>query len=278
MYEDKSTVDEIRARFDADVERFSNLETGQVAAIDSPEHMDLLTEAAAACTPGPAAVLDVGCGAGNYTLKLLQRLQSSGQPLPAVTLVDLSLPMLDRAEQRVRAAGVTDVSVEQGDVREIDLGDRRFDIVLAAQCLHHLRGAAEWEAVFANVFRALRPGGGFWIADQVEHEHPAVRDMMWQRWGNYLVGQQDEAYCDKVMAYVEREDTPRSLAYQMQLMQCVGFTHVDVLLKRSRFASFGGIKPPPRCPIHGARGAARATARPAADDSASPPPTGPAPA
>ncbi|MGI6419673.1 MAG: hypothetical protein ACOX1P_28900 [Thermoguttaceae bacterium] len=33
---EKSTVDEIRQRFDADVERFSNLETGQSATIDAP--------------------------------------------------------------------------------------------------------------------------------------------------------------------------------------------------------------------------------------------------
>src|SRR5687768_11443821 len=32
----KSTVDEIRRRFDADVERFSNLETGQSATLDAP--------------------------------------------------------------------------------------------------------------------------------------------------------------------------------------------------------------------------------------------------
>jgi tRNA (cmo5U34)-methyltransferase len=31
--EDKSTIEEIRQRFDGDVERFSNLETGQSATI-----------------------------------------------------------------------------------------------------------------------------------------------------------------------------------------------------------------------------------------------------
>jgi len=77
----KSSVDDIRRRFDGDVERFSNLETGQSATIDAPLALELVTEAAAATTPGARAVLDVGCGAGNYTLKLLQRLpDSSGCP------------------------------------------------------------------------------------------------------------------------------------------------------------------------------------------------------
>lgn len=67
----KSSVDEIRRRFDADVERFSNLQTGQSATVDAPLAMSLVAEAAAAVTPHARHVLDVGCGAGNYTLKLL---------------------------------------------------------------------------------------------------------------------------------------------------------------------------------------------------------------
>ena len=43
----KSSVDDIRRRFDADVERFSNLDTGQSATVDAPLAMAL---AAAATT------------------------------------------------------------------------------------------------------------------------------------------------------------------------------------------------------------------------------------
>ncbi len=62
----KSTVEEIRQRFDSEVERFSNLETGQSATIDSPLAMSLIAEIAAAVTAHATSVLDVGCGAGNY--------------------------------------------------------------------------------------------------------------------------------------------------------------------------------------------------------------------
>jgi len=70
----KSTVDEIRKRFDNDVERFSTLETGQSTTIDAPLSMELIVEAAAHITPAASSLLDVGCGAGNYTLKLLRKL------------------------------------------------------------------------------------------------------------------------------------------------------------------------------------------------------------
>src|ERR687886_144422 len=86
----KSTVDQIRQRFDADVERFSNLETGQSATVDAPLVLELVAEAAATHNPDAERALDLGCGAGNYSLKLLQHL-----PALSLDLVDLSRPMLD---------------------------------------------------------------------------------------------------------------------------------------------------------------------------------------
>src|SRR5262245_55038610 len=150
----KSSVDEIRRRFDADVERFSNLDTGQSATVDAPLAMALVAQAAAATTPHARHVLDLGCGAGNYTLKLLEHL-----PNLDVTLIDLSRPMLDRATERVGKVTADAVTAIQGDVREVELGADRFDIVLAAAVLHHLRTDDEWRAVFAALYRALRPGG-----------------------------------------------------------------------------------------------------------------------
>src|SRR6476469_2422130 len=141
----KSTVEEIRQRFDADVERVSNLETGQSATVDAPLALALVAEAAAVSTPHARHVLDVGCGAGNYTLKLLERL-----PGLDATLIDLSRAMLDRARERVAAARARAVTPLQGDVRELPLPEAGFDVILAAAVLHHLRTDAEWEAVFSK--------------------------------------------------------------------------------------------------------------------------------
>ncbi len=156
----KSTVDEIRQRFDSDVERFSNLETGQSATVDAPLAMSLVAEAAAVTTPQARQVLDVGCGAGNYTLKLLERI-----PNLDVTLIDLSRPMLDRAAERVGRATTGIVTTVQGDIREVELGDQKFDIILASAVLHHLRTDSEWRDVFAAFHRKLiavrRPALGF---------------------------------------------------------------------------------------------------------------------
>jgi tRNA (cmo5U34)-methyltransferase len=233
----KSTVDEIRERFDRDVERFSNLETGQSSTVDAAFALDLVAETAAAVTPGARHVIDVGCGAGNYTLKLLQQL-----PGLDATLIDLSRPMLDRAVERVGTATTGRVTALQGDIRELPLEANSCDIILAAAVLHHLRSEVEWTQVFRKFSNALRPGGGLWIFDLIAHEHPAVQGIQYRRYGEYLTQLRDEAYRDHVFAYVAREDTPAPLTFQLQVMRDAGFATVDVLHKNSCFAAFGGVK------------------------------------
>jgi tRNA (cmo5U34)-methyltransferase len=233
----KSTPQEIRERFDQDVERFSNLQTGQSATIDAPLVLDLITAAAATINPYATDLLDIGCGAGNYTLKLLEKLSKLN-----VTLIDLSRPMLDRAVERIGKVARSSITPMQGDIRELSLGEGTFDIILAAAVLHHLRGDGEWEAVFAAFHRALRPGGSVWISDLVTHELPAVHAMMWSRYGDYLKDLKGDAYRDEVFAYVEREDTPRPLTWQLDLLKRVGFRSVDLLHKNSCFAAFGAVK------------------------------------
>ena len=233
----KSTVADIRARFDADVERFANLDTGQSATIDAPLALDLIAEAAAAATPHARRLLDVGCGAGNYSLKLLAAL-----PGLDVTLLDLSRPMLDRAEQRVAAARAAAVRPVQADIREVELGAGAFDVIVAAAVLHHLRTDAEWRAVFGKLFRALSLGGSLWVFDLVECGMPALRATTWGRYGDYLASLKGPAYRDEVMAYIEKEDTPRPLTFQLDLLRESGFAAVEVLHKHGCFAAFGAVR------------------------------------
>jgi tRNA (cmo5U34)-methyltransferase len=233
----KSTVDEIRRRFDADVDRFSNLETGQSATIDAPLALELIAQAAAACSPGAARLLDIGCGAGNYSLKLLERL-----PDLEITLVDLSRPMLERAQERLAAKTSAKINAFEQDIRQVELPREHYDLVVAAAVLHHLRTEDEWRAVFGKLYDWLRPGGSVWISDLVEHSTAQVQALMWQRYGDYLLALRSREYRDQVLAYVEHEDTPRSLTFQIELLEAVGFRTVEILHKNSVFAAFGAIK------------------------------------
>jgi tRNA (cmo5U34)-methyltransferase len=233
----KSTVDEIRARFDGDVERFSNLSTGQEATVDAALAMDLVTQAAAQVTPRARRLLDVGCGAGNYTLKLLERL-----PNLDVTLIDLSRPMLDRARERIGRVSRGSITTVQADVREVDLGEQTCDIILAAAVLHHLRSDDQWRSVFAGFHQALTPSGSLWIFDLVESDIPAVHDIQRQRYAEFLRQLKGPEYQQHVFDYIAKEDTPRSLMFQLDLLRSVGFSAVEILHRHSCFAAFGARK------------------------------------
>jgi tRNA (cmo5U34)-methyltransferase len=234
----KSTPEEIRQRFDKDVERFSNLDTGQSATIDAPLGLELIVAAAAAVNPGAATLLDIGCGAGNYTLKMMRSL-----PLRSVTLVDLSKAMLDRAVQRIRAADAElEVTAVQADIRETALTPGSFDVAVAAAALHHLRGDDEWQNVFSAVHASLKAGGSFWIWDLVMHQPEVLQELMWRRYGEYLAGLKGPGYREQVFAYVEAEDTPRPLGWQLDQLRAAGFQFVEVLHKNTCFAAFGGVK------------------------------------
>ncbi|GHE23215.1 class I SAM-dependent methyltransferase [Sphingobacterium griseoflavum] len=234
----KSTLEEIESRFDQDVERFSNLETGQQTTLDALFNMELITSGIAARYPMPKSVLDIGCGAGNYPVKLLEKLNDVD-----VTLVDLSQPMLDRARERVEAATCGKVCTIKGDFRTVALEDEAYDAIVATAVLHHLRDDQDWESSFRKLYGLLTKGGSLWIFDLVRQQDQKLQELIYNRYyGDYLKGLKDEAYRDHVFAYIEKEDTPKDLMYQLDLLKRVGFKQVDILHKNLCFASFMAIK------------------------------------
>jgi tRNA (cmo5U34)-methyltransferase len=234
----KSSVDQIRQRFDKDVDRFSVLETGQTATIDATLSMTLIAQAACACTNPIQRVLDIGCGAGNNSLRLLE---IAGHDFE-VDLLDLSMPMLERATARVRQINSGKVRTIHADFRNAAIPDLTYDVILAAAVLHHLRDDDDWLQAFQKMYRLLTLGGSVWITDLVFHEDQAVQELMWARYGEYLGSLGGSEYRDRVIAYIDQEDSPRPITFQLELLRKVGFDRIDLLHKNSCFAAFGAVK------------------------------------
>jgi tRNA (cmo5U34)-methyltransferase len=233
----KSTVEEIRERFDNDVERFSNLDTGQLSTIDAKVSLELITEASKRIVPNAENLLDIGCGGGNYSLMMLTKI-----PDLNCTLVDLSKPMLDKAFERVSQHTKNNVTILQGDIREVELNENHYDIILAGAVLHHLRDDNDWEKTFEKLIKLLKPGGCLMISDLITQDTELLNEYTWERYGDYLEGLNGKEYRQKVLDYVAKEDSPRSMNYQLDLMKKVGFTKVEILHKNMCFGAFGGIK------------------------------------
>lgn len=232
----KSTVDEIRARFDKDVERFSSLQSGQASTIDAALVLEMISQNIVKQHPDATDMCDIGCGAGNFTLKVLQSL-----PKLNCTMIDLSRPMLKKAEERIKEYGAA-VKIIQDDIRNIILSESSFDFVIAAAVLHHLRTKREWLDILGMIFQALKPGGTFWFWDLIKHEIYSVEMMQIEKYKNYLIGLKDEEYQKHVFDYIEKEDSPETSTFIIKTMMDVGFRKVDIIHKNSKFAAIVGMK------------------------------------
>lgn len=233
----KSSSDTIRNNFDQQVERFSNIETGQTTAIDSPLCMELIARSAAKLNPNATRIMDLGCGGGNYAVKV-----TSFLPNVDCTLIDISYNMVKAASLRLMNNIKGKVTSIQGDYREVELEKNSYDIITAGTTLHHLREDSEWELVFNKIYNALKPGGTFWINDIILGEIDEITDMMMEGWVSILKNQISE---EEIALYRERydsEDTPRTLSYQLELMKQIGFSKTIILHKHFNFAAFGAIK------------------------------------
>ncbi|MEU2062355.1 class I SAM-dependent methyltransferase [Streptomyces sp. NPDC013455] len=96
-------------------------------------------------------VLDVGCGAGRTT-RLAARRAARGRALG----LDLSNPMLGRARESAVREGVANVAFVQGDAEVHPLDSEAFDAVISRYGMTFFTDPV---AAFANLHRALRPGG-----------------------------------------------------------------------------------------------------------------------
>jgi tRNA (cmo5U34)-methyltransferase len=150
--------------------------------------------------------------------------------------------MLERAKERISKEAPSGIRIFEGDFRAIPFEEAGYDVIIAAAVLHHLRDDRDWEEAFQKIYRLLRPGGSSWITDLVAQESEAIHQLMWHRYGNYLETLGGAAYRDELLAYIAKEDSPRSVTYQIELMRRVRFDSVEILHKNSCFAAFGGVK------------------------------------
>ena len=96
-------------------------------------------------------LLDVGCGPG-----ALDRMIAQARPGVAVVGLDESEPMIHRA---LRVPKPPNLEFRAGSVERTAM-EAEFDFALSVQSFHHWE---EPETGLESVYRALKPGGRFWI-------------------------------------------------------------------------------------------------------------------
>jgi SAM-dependent methyltransferase len=103
-------------------------------------------------------VLDLGCGSGTDTLIAAQKVGPAG----SVTGIDMTPEMLAKARGAVAEAGVANVELLEAEAERLPFPGASFDVVISNGVIDLI---PDKDAVFAEIFRMLSPGGRMQVAD-----------------------------------------------------------------------------------------------------------------
>lgn len=208
------------------------------------EMLDTLTR----CIPPHAQrILELGCGTGELSLKILHR-----YPEVQIVALDYSPRMLQLAQQKIESAGYsgrwTRIQADFGDwanyPEKLGIGIG-FDACVSSLAIHHLTHEMKFK-LFQRIRASLNSEGVFWNADPILPEFPAlaavyqaVREEWATQQGTTLA--EIRAKIGKSLPYgYSYPDQLATLDAHLQMLTEAGFKTVAVLWKYYGLAVFGG--------------------------------------
>jgi ubiquinone/menaquinone biosynthesis C-methylase UbiE len=107
------------------------------------------------------SIADLGCGTGLFTEEMARRVGRTGM----VHAVDLQLPLITHAQQRVTAAGLDgQVRFHHTGIHTLPLPDQSVDVALMAAVLGELPART---LALDEVRRVLKPGGRLAVSEEL---------------------------------------------------------------------------------------------------------------
>lgn len=180
-------------------------------------------------------MLDLGCGTGNVSLKMLDRF-----PKAEILCIDLSQKMLDIARNKL--SKYKNVSFEVGNIADFEFKNT-YDVVLSSLAVHHLKTDEDKSNFYKMIFKILNKNGIFANADEILGENKYLQNINMNVWTEYMKQNFSERdVSEKWLKAYESEDRPSKLMKQLEWMKNSGFKDVDVIWKYYNFAVFSGIK------------------------------------
>lgn len=176
------------------------------------EHMRLWQNAykrLAELIPAEAeTMLDLGCGTGLELDAIFARRKDL-----AVTGIDLCSEMLEKLRQKHPG-----VQIICGDYFQTELGERVYDCAVSVESLHHFRPERK-QSLYERIYRALKPGGVFFLVDYMaccNEEERLLMDVCWEK-------RRQQGISEDVFIHF---DTPVTVEHEKTLLCGAGFARV----------------------------------------------------
>jgi ubiquinone/menaquinone biosynthesis C-methylase UbiE len=144
------------------------MNTGYVHGYDQRENIRLQDQASTlvellhsdTAYPAGSRVLEGGCGVGAQTVTLARN-----SPQASIVSIDISDRSLAEAKAKIKAAGLTNVTFQQGDIFHLPFAPQSFDHVFVCFVLEHLSRPVEALLALKNL---LKVGGTITV---IEGDH-----------------------------------------------------------------------------------------------------------
>jgi ubiquinone/menaquinone biosynthesis C-methylase UbiE len=190
-----------------------------------PHYLDLVEAFALYLPEGfkPKKILDLGCGNGNVTSRLLQLF-----PDADYTLLDASQEMLTLCRESFRSSSMTYI---ESYFKDYNFKEGQFDMVIAGFSLHHCN-SDEKQDLFKKIHKTLTFGGLFACSDLMINKEKPEHTALLEHWRAFVFGNFSSHEKWKwLMEHYDEFDKPDDYNDQIAWLKAAGFKKTGIPAK-----------------------------------------------
>lgn len=181
----------------------------------------------------PKHILDLGCGNGNITLKLLEL-----YPNADYTFLDASENMLEICKAQFGSHNKTYV---QSYFQDYKFPILQFDLVVAGFSIHHCN-AKDKQILLKHIYKSLTTKGIFMCSDLMVDKNTKEHESMLGFWKDFVFNNSDQDTWDWLMEHYNAYDNPNSLIKQLKWLKLAGFTYFKIHIYNTNWIHLKAFK------------------------------------
>ncbi len=182
----------------------------------------------------PENILDLGCGNGNVTSKLLEVF-----PNAKYSLLDASQEMLNLCQQQFKDYKIEYIA---SYFKNYEFKVNNYDLIVAGFSLHHC-DSKEKEELFQKINRSFKKGGIFSCTDLMINKDSPEHSTLLEDWKAFVDSNfPDGEKWDWLQEHYNEFDKPDNFKDQIEWLQNAGFTAIKITTRKDYWMHLQAVK------------------------------------